>query len=208
VPSTLAARAASVEGTDIVLRDGSTVRVRAVRRDDEAAMTAFLSGLSERSRALRFFSAATDMRGQARRAVSVDDGGGAHGLVALRGTGDEIVGHAGYVRDEAASAEVAFAIADAYQGRGLATALLAHLAAAAHTRGIAAFTAVVLPENHRMIEVFRESGFPVEVRADIDVVTVRLPTALTAEGWERFHRREQIASAPPSAACLRRGRWP
>jgi acetyl coenzyme A synthetase (ADP forming)-like protein len=200
-PAAVGGAVAAGDGADIVLRDGSTVRVRAVRRDDEAAMTTFLSGLSDRSRALRFFSAATDMRAQAHRAVQVD-GAGAQGLVALRGGAAEIIGHAGYVRDSDASAEVAFAIADAYQGRGLATALLGHLAAAAQAHGIAAFTAVVLPENHRMIEVFRESGFPVEVSADFDVVTVRLPTELTAEGWERFHDRERIASVAAVANVL------
>jgi acetyl coenzyme A synthetase (ADP forming)-like protein len=197
------------DGADVVLRDGSTLHVRPVGRDDEAAMLGFLQGLSERSRVLRFFSAAADMAGQARRAVDVD-GVDAYGLVAVRGVAGEIVGHAGYVREDAASAEVAFAIADAYQGHGLATVLLAHLAAAARPHGIATFTAVVLPENHRMIDVFRESGFPVEVSSGSGVVLVTLPTELSADGWERFHRREQRASvaavrsvlAPQSVAVI------
>jgi len=189
------------EGVEVVLRDGSTVHVRTVRPDDERAMASFLRGLSERSRVLRFFSAGTDLAAQAHRTVDVD-GAGARGLVALRGAAGEIVGHAGYVRADAASAEVAFAIADAYQGLGLATALLGHLAAAARANGIGTLTAVVLPENHRMIEVFRESGFPVEVSSGFDVVTVRLPTELGAEGWERFHRREQTASVAAVASVL------
>src|SRR5271167_2186918 len=86
------------DGFDVVLRDGSTVHVRPVRRDDEAAMATFLRGLSERSRVLRFFSAATDLIGQAQRTVAVD-GADAFGLVALRGSAGEIVGHAGYVRE-------------------------------------------------------------------------------------------------------------
>jgi acetyl coenzyme A synthetase (ADP forming)-like protein len=196
-------------GTDVVLRDGSTVCVRPIAGEDEAAMVTFLAGLSLRSRALRFFSAAINLEGQARRAVDVD-GTDAYGLIATAGAAGEIVGHAGYVREKDGDAEVAFAIAEAYQGHGLATTLLAHLAAHAHADGIDAFTAVVLPDNHRMIDVFRESGFPVEVRAGLDLVSVRLPTELGAEGWERFHHREQTASvaavrsvlAPASVAVI------
>ena len=113
--------------TDIVLRDGSTIAVRPVGRGDEKAMFVFLRGLSVASRALRFFSAATSLEAQARRAVDVD-GTDAYGLIAVSGDGG-IVGHAGYVRESADSAEVAFAVADSAQGRGLATTLLGHLAA-------------------------------------------------------------------------------
>ncbi len=172
-------------------------------------MVVFLEGLSLRSRALRFFSAATDLGGQARRAVNVD-GADAYGLIATAGSAGEIVGHAGYVREDDTAAEVAFAIAEAYQGHGLATTLLAHLAAHARAHDIESFTAEVLPENHRMIDVFRESGFPVEVSSGLDIVSVRLPTELGDEGWERFHDRERSASvaavqrvlAPRSVAVI------
>ena len=188
-------------GADVVLRDGSTVRVRPITAADETPMTDFLRGLSVRSRVLRFFSAGTNLADQARRSVSIGEGA-AHGLVAVHGAGGEIVGHAGYVCERADSAEVAFAIADGYQGRGLATVLLAHLAAHAHAHGVTTFTALVLPENHRMIEVFRESGFPVEVASAVDVVTVRLPTELDADGWGRFHQRGQIASVAAVRSVL------
>jgi len=48
------------------------------------------------------------------------------GLVAV--TGSTVVGHAQYLRMDAERAEIAFAVSDAMQGRGLATVLLAHLA--------------------------------------------------------------------------------
>jgi acetate---CoA ligase (ADP-forming) len=211
VAANIGAEALPVAGlgaVDVMLRDGSTAHVRALRVEDELAMLAFLQGLSEHSRTLRFFSAATDLAGQARRTVDVD-GADAHGLIAT-GPAGEILGHAGYVCESSTQAEVAFAIAEAYQGRGLATVLLAHLAAHAHAQGIATFTAVVLPENHQMIGVFRESGFPVEVRAGFDAVEVKLPTELTAAGRERFEQRERVASvaavrsvfAPRSVAVI------
>src|SRR5205823_7921001 len=91
-------------------------------------------------------------------------------------------------------AEVAFAIADDVQGRGLGTILLGQLAETAAESGISLFEARVLPENRRMIEVFRESGFPVQVRSESGDVAVELPTSLSAEAVERFERREQTAA--------------
>jgi GNAT superfamily N-acetyltransferase len=61
-------------------------------------------------------------------------------------------------------AEVAFAVADAWHGHGIATVLLAHLAHAASAAGIGAFEATVLSENRHMLGVFHDSGFPVASR--------------------------------------------
>ena len=91
-------------------------------------------------------------------------------------------------------AEVAFLVADAWQGRGISTILLAHLAAVAAAHGISTFVAEVLPDNHRMIEVFRESGFPVELRSVPGAIEIELPTSLSAEAVERFEERERIAA--------------
>jgi acetyl coenzyme A synthetase (ADP forming)-like protein len=186
---------------DVVLLDGSTVHVRPVQSDDEVLMLAFLEGLSDYSRLLRFFSAGANLAGQAHRAVDVDQGS-AYGLIATAGATDQIVGHAGYACEQATAAEVAFAIAESYQGRGLATALLAHLAEHAQGVGIATFTAVVRPDNHRMLSVFRESGFPVDVRSAADIVSVTLPTEMTAAGWTRFEQRERLASVAAVDAVL------
>ncbi|MEJ7755619.1 MAG: GNAT family N-acetyltransferase [Nocardioidaceae bacterium] len=57
-------------------------------------------------------------------------------------------------------AEVAFLVEDAHQGRGLGQLLLEHLAQAGREQGVAAFVADVLPDNVRMIQVFREAGLP------------------------------------------------
>ena len=77
-------------------------------------------------------------------------------------------------------AEVAFLVADAWQGTGISTILLAHLATLAEQHGIPTFTAEVLPANHRMIEVFRESGFPVDMRSTPDAIAIEFPTSLSA----------------------------
>ena len=91
-------------------------------------------------------------------------------------------------------AEIAFVVADAWQGRGISTILLAHLAETAAEQGISTFIADVLPHNHRMIDVFRRSGFPVELRSSPGALEIELPTSLSAEAVAQFEERERIGA--------------
>src|SRR5690348_7680656 len=123
-------RALPLEDVDVVLRDGSTVSVRAATPDHRDTLERFLSGLSQESRVFRFFSAIKDMGWAARRFTEVDHRD-RHSLVALRGDAGEIVGHGYYALEQPGRAEVALAVADPVQGLGLGTILLGHLAATA-----------------------------------------------------------------------------
>ena len=129
---------------------------------------------------LRFFSAGVDLSAAAKWAAQVDYRDRL-GLLALTGADHRIVGHAVYERTGADRAEVAFEVADTVQGQGLGTILLAHLAEAAEEQGVSVFEAEVLPQNHRMIGVFRESGFGVRMRSKPDLVVVEIPTALSPD---------------------------
>jgi len=194
---------------DVALRDGSTIHIRPVRSDDEGGILDFLASLSEQSRYFRFFSGAVDLKWAAGRAVDVDYRD-RYSLLATSGEPPMVVAHAIYLRIQGDRAEVAFAISDAFQGRGLGTILLGHLAEVAQQNGIATFEARVLPQNHKMVEVFRESGFPVEMRSEPGEIVAEFPTALTADALDRFERREQTAAqaaikgflAPRSVAVI------
>jgi acetyl coenzyme A synthetase (ADP forming)-like protein len=187
---------------DVTLRDGSTVHVRPIRPADRPALKAFLKDLSDDSRAFRFFTGAADLDRAAASAADVDYDT-RYGLIALRGADERVVGHASYIGAGDGPAEIAFAIADLLQGRGLATILLAHLAEAAAERGVRLFEAEMLAENHRMVEVFRESGFPVEISSAPGLIHVELPTSLSDEARERFENRDRIAAAAAVAGFLR-----
>ena len=52
----------------------------------------------------------------------------------------------------------------------------------------------VLPDNYRMAEVFRESGFAPRIRSKPDQVAVEFPTTISAEALERFEERDRIAA--------------
>ena len=184
---------------DVVLRDGSTVHVRPVRPADKPALATFFQGLSDESRVLRFFSAATNVASVAARESQVDYCR-TFALVATAGPDRRLIGHAYYATVRPGRAEVALAIADSWQGRGLGTLLLGQLAEVAAASGIEAFEADVLPSNHRMLEVFRESGFALQSRPTPDAIRMILPTALEPAALERFDRREQLAAATAQAA--------
>ncbi|MGZ5342705.1 MAG: bifunctional acetate--CoA ligase family protein/GNAT family N-acetyltransferase, partial [Solirubrobacterales bacterium] len=179
--------------TSVVLRDGSTVDVRPTRPDDETAVLRFLEQLSDDSRAFRFFTGAANLRAVARSMVDVDYAD-RFGLVATRGGDTRIVGQASYFTTSPGRAEAAFTIADDMQGLGLATILLAHLAETAHDNRVSVFYAEVLPQNHRMIEVFRESGFPVEMSSRPGTIEAELPTSFSPEAVARFEERDRLAA--------------
>lgn len=182
---------------DVVLRDGTTVHIRLVSPEDADRLLTFFRSLSPESRALRFFSATTDvfLRGEARREADVDHGR-TFGLLALAGLDERVVGHAFcVVATDGDHSDVALAVADDYQGRGLGTILLGQLAEAAAANGVRVLEATVLPENYRMLEVLRQSGFPVEFRAEPGQIHVSFPSSITEEARAQFERREQVAAA-------------
>jgi acetyl coenzyme A synthetase (ADP forming)-like protein len=199
---------ASREAT-IVLRDGSTLNVRPIRRNDERALSRFFGSLSLESRVFRFFAAVANADSSVKRMIDVDYQS-RYGLVALAGADQQIVGHAMYVTIGPDKAELALAVADAYQGRGVGTILLGQLGEAAAGAGIQVLEAVVMPANHRMLDVLRESGFPIHSRSEPGEIHAELPTRLTPEALAHFEDRDRTAAvaavrhilAPKSVAVI------
>jgi len=178
---------------DVVLRDGSTVRVREMRPGDEVGLFELFQSLSEESRWLRFFSPAkgSALAAEAHREATLDH---AFALITTSGGEERIVGHAFYAALDQSRAEVAFTIGDEFRGRGLGTILLGQLAEVAVANGIQVFEAEVAASNRAMLHVFRESGFPIEVSAAAGQLHVTFPTAFTRDAIERFEHREAIAA--------------
>lgn len=162
---------------DIALRDGTTVRIRPTRVSDRDGLETLLLGLSERSRYFRFFSLGVNIRQAAERSIG-DDPEVRYGLVATTGTERRIVGHAIYIVTAAGHAEVAFAVSDQFQGKGIATLLLCQLAEVASAAGVSGFEAFVLPDNSKMMAVFRDCGFPMSVARERGDLAVSFPIAI------------------------------
>jgi acetate---CoA ligase (ADP-forming) len=186
---------------DVVLRDGSTIHLRPVRAGDEASLRDFYANLSAESRVFRFFSGGVNLDMVVNRMMDVDYRG-RYGLVATAGPEGQIVAHGFYGATPNGAAEVAFAVADSLQGRGVATIMLGHLAQAAQAAGITEFSAEVMFSNSRMARVFQESGFPVRRRLESGTIHYEFPTALTPEALARFEGREREAAVAALRSVL------
>jgi L-amino acid N-acyltransferase YncA len=179
---------------DVVLRDGSTVHVRPVRAEDAPAVRAFFERLSPESIGLRFFCGFPDLDRAVRWATEGDEH--RYGLIATSSADGRVVAHAGWERepDRPERAEIAFTIADVMQHNGLGTILLGQLTQAADQAGVAVLSAEVLPQNHRMLHVFHDSGFPLATRTIPGVVLVELATSRSRAALERFESRYRVPS--------------
>lgn len=178
---------------EVLLTDGTAGTLRAVEPEDAGALEALHGRLSERSRYLRYFSPYPQIpRADLHRFATVDH----HDREALAlWLGDQLVAVGRYDRlgPGADEAEVAFAVEDAHQGRGIGSVLLEHLAAAAAEAGITRFIAEVLPENAAMLRVFSEAGYEVRRRFEEGVVHLAFPIAPTERSREVQWAREQRA---------------
>ena len=177
---------------DVVLRDGTTLRLRPLTPDDGAGLQRFLEQLSPDSVYFRFFNPRPDPAVIARLLAA--DGVSEFALIAE--CGNAIVALAQYARFAAdkTKAEAAFLVADAMQGRGVGTRLLEQLAAHARQHGIEWFYAWVMGANHRMVQVFVDSGFTVRSKSEQGVIEVVLDLELTSAFASRSAERASIAA--------------
>jgi acetyl coenzyme A synthetase (ADP forming)-like protein len=188
----------AVAAADVVLRDGSTMRLRPPGSEDGPALLRFFEALSDQSLYLRFHGH-PDIGEQLVTAVLEPDWVERGALVGMHE--DAIVALAQYVRlRDRRSAEAAFAVADEFQGRGVGSRLLEELAAAASAAGIEEFVAEVIPGNTPMLRVFADAGFAQTRALEAGVVEVRLALAPTQELLAQVDERDHIAVA----ASLRR----
>ncbi len=164
----------AVAPAPLQLVDPTALQVRAICPDDAEALVAFHEGLSPETVYLRFFTVHPHLSPAEVERLTHVDGADRLALVALFDS--TLVGVARYERSvtEPTAAEVAFVVADRFQGHGIGSMLLHRLAAYAVGAGIGTFSAVTLLENHSMQEVFRHSGFPYRGRFDRGLVEYRL----------------------------------
>ena len=188
-PPRTTASATTVDDSDVVLRDGSTVHLRATGPGDVEGVAAFLRGLSPEASWFRFLGSGPQVDRAARELVARGTG-----LVAVAGPEEAVVAHASFIPETRDRAELAVAVADAWQGHGIATLLLAHLAQRAEASGIVTFVAWVHPTNRRMLRVFRDSGFPIKVRSEPGMLEIELPSQLGQDAIDHFEERDRIGA--------------
>jgi RimJ/RimL family protein N-acetyltransferase len=189
---------------DVILRDGRTLRLREPELDDREALAAFLARLSPESLRLRFFAT---LRPDARLVDPYLDSNwtsrGALIGMQTRAGDERVVALASYTRlRDPLAAEVAFAVADAEQGVGIATRMLEQLAQRAAGAGIARFVFEILPANAAMLHVVTSAGFEIARETADGVVEVTMSIEPTAAHAARVDERDHVAVAASLARFL------
>ncbi|MGW7300493.1 bifunctional acetate--CoA ligase family protein/GNAT family N-acetyltransferase [Streptomyces sp. NPDC054829] len=208
---------------DVVLRDGGTARIRPITVDDAERLVSFYEQVSDESKYYRFFAPYPRLSAKDVHRFTHHDFVDRVGLAAT--VGGEFIATVRYDRigadgmpasAPADEAEVAFLVQDAHQGRGVASALLEHVAAVARERGIRRFAAEVLPANTKMIKVFTDAGYTQKRSFEDGVVRLEFDLEPTDRSLAVQYAREQRAEGrsvqrllvPGSVAVIGAGRTP
>ena len=183
---------------DVLLKDGRVAQLRPIVPDDADRLVEFYSRVSDESKYMRFFAPYPTLSAKdVERFTHVDLDRRVAFVVTLH---DLIIGVGRYDAvsadpAEADTAEVAFLVEDAHQGRGVGQLLLEHLAQAGRERGISRFVADVLPSNTRMLQIFREMGYRIEGELDEGVQRLEFLIQSTDTAVGVMRAREQRAEA-------------
>lgn len=161
----------------LVLADGTAVTLRAIRPEDAAIEQAFVRELSPRTKQLRFLSGIRELTPALLAKFTRTDYPAEAAFIATieRDGAEEQIGVARFAPGRRADCrEFAVVVADRWQNRGIATALLRKLFRVAVDAGSHSIEGLVLRENAKMLELARDLGF--EMRPypeDASLVAVR-----------------------------------
>lgn len=154
---------AGYEPRVVELNDGSKVHLRPIVPEDEPLLHEAVAAMSERTVYFRFFSPIKRMSDAMAHRLAVVDYADRFALVASTHRPDSrerIVGVARYDRARGTDvAEVAVAVIDEFQHRGLGGLLLSELSRVAREHGIRTFSLVVLSDNREMLGLLRKLGW-------------------------------------------------
>jgi acetyltransferase len=199
--------------TEVLLKDGSRILLRPIRQDDAERWLAFFQRQSEQTKYLRFQRDPGEMGPEDALRFCTVDYKNTFALVGevQREQRKEIIAIGRYYRlPNKRSAKVAFAIEDAYHGKGIGTRLIEWLANVARDNDIAVFEGDILAENERMMSVLRDYGFHIdsELKGGVYHVTITIARSRRVERKEAERERlSTIASirnvlAPRSIAVI------
>ena len=184
------------ESGRLILRDGTTATLRLAQPADLEPMARFFASLSEKSRLRRFFSLSEPNK---KLLASLCDDSDPHkqlSLIVTRASGNisQIIATGNYIARNKTTAEIALAVDDKYQGKGIGSLLLERLAMLAVRNDFRRFWAVTMPENQPMRDVFRESGFESISRMDEGYLEIDLSVMPSQTSVARAEVRDRVAT--------------
>jgi acyl-CoA hydrolase/GNAT superfamily N-acetyltransferase len=158
-------------------KTGFQLFLRPVKITDEPLLKDFFYSLSDRSLHRRFLSWRTDIPHERLQDFVIIDYTKEISILAIIGRQENeiIVGLGQYGVDEAThTAEVAVAVRDDYQNRGIGSELLSYMTYLAKREGLLGFTAEVLVENKPMLQVFEQGGFDITRQVETGVYHLKM----------------------------------
>src|SRR5512132_832529 len=184
----------SAESGRLILRDGSTAFIRLSEPGDLDALREFFRRLSPASRRRRFFTSGKPPEALLAQQVDSSDPRKQLTLIVSRildGT-PRIIATGSYAARDETSAEVAFAVDDEFQGKGMGGLLLERLALLAARHGFTRFWALTRIENRLMLETFRQSGFPIHSKVEDECVEIDFSVAPSEDSVSRSELRDRV----------------
>jgi len=205
---------------DILLRDGSMLRLRALRAEDREGLNALFTRCSPETIRYRFLNLIKELSDSLLDQLTAVDGYRHVALVVTQGEGaaERIVAVGRYhaLNDRPETAEVSLLVEDAMQKRGIGTILLDVLAEIARNHQLISFRADVLADNRVMLSVFRKAGYGVAASVSYGVTHIEFPIARSEMAEARAEAQEAEAErvslqrvfAPRSVAVIGASRSP
>ncbi|MBV8120733.1 MAG: GNAT family N-acetyltransferase, partial [Alphaproteobacteria bacterium] len=159
------------------LRDGTVVRLRPIRPEDEPLLQDLASHMSPQDLRLRFFTAMKGLSHQLAARLTQIDYDREMALIALAADADQALGVSRFAADpDNLRAEYAVEVRSDWKGRGLGYLLMTRLIEVAHRRGIGELIGEVLRENAAMLQMCRALGFTISADPqDPELVRVSKP---------------------------------
>jgi acetyltransferase len=177
------ARARDTSSAGRAPRSGPTIRIRRITPADHHGLRAFYAGLSDESRRTRFLGVTNGIGDRQCTYFCCPDHAHREGFVAVSGPSgpsERIVGHVCIEPDSPTDAEVAIAVADEFQGRGIGRRLVKAAVAWARRDGFHALTATMLADNPAIQRLLTSLDLPtsavpvgagiIEIRIDLGAV--------------------------------------
>jgi ribosomal protein S18 acetylase RimI-like enzyme len=158
------------------LRHGCTLLVRTLEHGDVGTVSAVFARLGEASRRARFNGPKPCLSAADLAQLALVDATH-HALVGYVEGDPEPAAIASLVRSGREGAEIAFAVADEYQHRGVGSALARELLADARAAGISEITALAGSENRATLALLRRISRILDVRLEGPEVSIRAAIA-------------------------------
>jgi FixJ family two-component response regulator len=155
------ARISLPPASEETLSDGTRMTIRSIRPSDRQIEQAFVRSLSPMSKHYRFFSGIAELSDNLLDRFTHPYYPGNVAIIAtvIDNDTEKEIGVARYAMTGELTAEFAVAVADAWQGRGVATHLLQKLMTIARQAGVSELVGIVLRDNREMLGLARQLGF-------------------------------------------------